>query len=431
MNIAILVIHILIAAVAFLILFYEKLLKGINYLFIGILLLAGGMWIRWYLFPHVTLDYQDFLSPWVQYFRDNGGFEGLANSVGNYNIPYLTFLAAVSYVPLEDMYLIKMFSVLFDIILAAGAARIVGVFTKNQAARFCSFFAVFLLPTVVLNSAAWAQCDSIYAAFAVWSVYYGLVKKPWEAVSFMAIAFSFKLQAVFLMPILIIFLVTNRVKLYHFIALPIAYLVMCLPAILMGRPVMDTVMLYFNQAETVGSLLNYNSSSIFAILNISGENDAAAMVGIVAAALLVLGLIVYFFLMRNRASEAVIPQDGERKRVFVATGMDKALVVGAFILAVGVPFLLPHMHERYFFIADILAVCVAFVFPKYFILPFLVQFASLLGYHAYLMQRYLLTMNFGAFALIAALGLAILCLVLQLGKPKKIAMAKNEDKPQN
>ena len=45
---------------------------------------------------HVTYDYVDFLSRWWASFRDLGGFEAIRLNVGNYNVPYLYFLAAIS-----------------------------------------------------------------------------------------------------------------------------------------------------------------------------------------------------------------------------------------------------------------------------------------------------------------------------------------------
>ena len=72
------------------------------------------------------------------------------------------------------------------------------------------FAAVLFAPTVVVNSAAWGQCDSIYAAFCLGSLYFLLRQKPWWACVFFGIALSFKLQAIFFLPVLIIVLVVNR-----------------------------------------------------------------------------------------------------------------------------------------------------------------------------------------------------------------------------
>ena len=83
----------------------------------------------------------------------------------------------------------------------------------------------------------------------------------------------------------------------------------------------------------------------------------------------------------------------------------------ALLFAIGIPFLLPHMHDRYFYAADILSLVMAFAFPIFSPVALLVQFASLLGYHAYLKMRYLLYMDRGSVALIVALILALSCFV--------------------
>ena len=98
---------------------------------------------------------------------------------------------------------------------------------------------------------------------------------------------------------------------------------------------------------------------------------------------------------------------------------DKAVLGAALLFAIGIPFLLPHMHDRYFFAADILSLILAFTAAEYFIAAVLVQFASLLGYHAYLKMRYLLLMDKGAAALIAALAVASIFFYNSLCEKKK------------
>ena len=61
------------------------------------------------------------------------------------------------------------------------------------------------------------------------------------------------------------------------------------------------------------------------------------------------------------------------------------------------------MHDRYFFAADLLTLTLAFAFPVTAPVAALTQFASLLGYYAYLVMRYLLLMSHGARALLLAL----------------------------
>ena len=61
------------------------------------LLIALALFIRFTYFDRENTDYQWFLKVWVDFYRTHGGFSGLRESIGNYNIPYLYFLALFSY----------------------------------------------------------------------------------------------------------------------------------------------------------------------------------------------------------------------------------------------------------------------------------------------------------------------------------------------
>lgn len=210
-----------------------------------------------------------------------------------------------------------------------------------------------------------------------------------------AVSFAFKLQAVFVMPIFVVLLIGRRVKLWHFLLFPVTYVVLMLPAVLAGYPLLDTITLYFDQMGTVGSGLNYNSPSIYAFANgVANENLASAL-GILAAFMLMAAVFAWAFVRRRHLS-------------------DWAILGCAVVLAIGIPYLLPHMHERYFFAADILTLLLAVAAPEYLVLPILCEFASLLGYHAYLKMRYLLPMSYGAVALAIALAGAIIFTAAQL-----------------
>lgn len=57
----------------------------------------------------------------------------------------------------------------------------------------------------------------------------------------------------------------------------------------------------------------------------------------------------------------------------------------ALLAALAVPFLLPAMHERYFYLADVLSIVFACRFPRYFFVPIAMQAVSLLSYAPYLL----------------------------------------------
>jgi hypothetical protein len=141
---------------------------------------------------------------------------------------------------------------------------------------------------------------------------------------------------------------------------------------------------------------------VFSVFTDIRNPAAAATVGICLAAFYMLNLLAVSWVYRDRMN-------------------DKAILALCLLFAIGIPFFLPHMHERYFYAADIFSLVLAFAVPLCFPVVLLVQFASLLGYHAYLKMRYLLLMNHGAAALIAAFALTLLCFIgaIREGLPKR------------
>lgn len=385
----------LIGVLAFVILWAEGALKTRAALFTAAGLILAAMVLRGLCMEHETLDYQNFLTKWVQRLREQGGFEGLRYNLGNYNVPYLYFLALFSYSSIRDLYLIKLLSILFDVLLSWSVLRLVRRVTESETRALAAFLVTLFLPTVVLNGAYWGQCDSIYVAFAVWSLYFALDDKPIASVCFIALSFAFKLQAVFLMPVFLIFLFARKIKWWQLVFFPVTYVAAILPAVLLGRPFKSTLLLYFNQADSVGGGLNYNSASVFAFFRGEQNTELLSKLGIGAAFAFLLLLYVFCFLLRRRLN-------------------NRALLTASLLIAVAVPFLLPHMHDRYFFLADILSAAFAFQFVTLIHVPVCVSFASLMGYHAYLTMRWFLnkpqSMAWGA----AALGLTILTLIAAL-----------------
>lgn len=369
-------------------LYKEGLLRKPAPVVISVVLTALALVLRALVFGYETLDYQNFLTRWVDFFRQNGGWRALSEPVGNYNIPYLYFMALFSYSSVKDLYLIKLLSTVFDVLLAYSAMRLVSRWQKSVGLRLGCFFTVLLWPTVFLNSAVWAQCDSIYVALALLGIDLALDDRPVLAMTCMALSFGFKLQAVFILPVCAVLWMQGKFKWYHFLVFPAVYVLLVLPAVIIGRPFMDTLLLYFGQTGSIGTGLNYNSPSVFALIRDVADTDAVAKAGIVGAFAYMLAVLGVCFIGRRRLD-------------------DQAVFAAAVLLAVGIPFLLPHMHDRYFYAADILTLALAFAFPVYFPAALLTEFASLLGYHAYLKMRYLLPMRYGAAALLIVLAVGI------------------------
>lgn len=358
--------------------------------------------LRTLLLPHVTDDYVTFLSDWAAFFRENGGWAAVALPKGNYTAPYLYFLAAISYLPVHDLYLIKLFSIIFDVVLAWGGCRLVQALVPGDRYRGAiAFCLLLLLPTVILNASAWAQCDAIYAALCLHGLAAGLEDRPRSSAFLAGLAFACKLQTVFLLPVWAVLWMSRRTRFRHLLWFPAACVLSVLPALALGKPLGDVLGVYFGQAAEYSAYLTLNAPSLYALIPYGAQVDVAlaARVGILAAFALVLGVLLWLLLHRKELS---------RRAVFLA----------GVVFAIGVPLLLPHMHDRYFFLADVLTLTWACSHRRGVLPAVLTQIASLGAYHAYLLLRYAFPMGLGAILLLLALLWTLWALVREVRFPQ-------------
>ena len=391
---------IMIFALALLLLWREKLFESKALFAAAFAFTALALVIRASLLDFESGDYLTFLAPWTQFFRDNGGFAALRYSLGNYNPPHMYFLALFSYFDISELHLIKLLSVLFDVLLALACMKLLGLYTGSRAKLLGVFLAVLFLPTVVINGAYWAQCDSIYAFFGIYALYLGLRGRGCASMVSLAACLAFKLQAVFIIPVFFILLLAKKLRWRQLLVFPAAYIVFMLPALLAGRPFVETMTLYFAQAGTVGDAMNYNAPSLTSMFQWSGNTESWSTLLIAAAFALVLASYAVAAVKRRE--------------------LDDTVFLGfALLLAMGIPYLLPHMHDRYFFISGVLALVLAFRDRRFFPIPLLAELASLHCYYAYFVRYYLVHPRIGGiFMLIALLLTAAYIIVHMSGKRK-------------
>ncbi len=389
---------------ALFLLWRAEILRSGKAFILSVILIATAFFIRAHFFYYKTWDYKDFLTKWVDFFRTHGGFKGLKYSVGNYNIPYLYFIALFSYSDIPDLYLIKLLSTFFDILLAYASMVLVRKCGNNHFQSAACFFVILFLPTVMLNSAVWGQCDSIFVSLALLGLELALPdpekeKRGHPALSmvFIALSFGFKLQAVFIMPVWLVLWVWKKYKWYLFGVFPLTYFVLILPAVLLGRPVKDAVLLYADQANTVGDALNYTAPSLTALMK--NVDDTATVSAVLIICAFTAMLVILVIGIRNCKKMTPL--------IFLEFTVLMALVI---------PFLLPHMHDRYFYTADILSGILFFSLLISFPVFACMQFGSLLCYYGYIFERYFhfvgniyLTNAAGAIAVMCAI---ILCCFL-------------------
>lgn len=346
----------------------EKLLAGVksniwSLAFIGITLLAVFMRISGW--GYFSGDANSFLLPWFDQIKSLGGLSALKQQIGNYNIPYQTLIALMTYLPIDPLSQYKLLSVVFDFVLASGAAALVYACSeKNKDSKAClAYLIVISLPTVVLNSSVWAQCDSIFTAFAVWSLYSLKKERYTTAFWFLGLSFAFKLQAVFFLPLFLIFYaVEKRFSLLHFLQIPVAVIILSLPALIMGRPVGDIFSVYIGQTDTYESMfLNYPS-----LYTLFGDDYETLKVFAIALCFIVLILAFLYYIKKY-------------KRIDTDTLLE--LSVWSIWCCV---LLLPAMHERYAFAVDVLSVVLALRNKKYIWVCVAINLVSLISYGNFL-----------------------------------------------
>jgi len=334
-----------------------------NFVIIGV---AALLIVRGALFYHEWGDFSWFLQPWVEQYRDMTFVEGLATKVGNYNPPYMYILNIIARTGLSELYLIKSISVIFDFILAFFVMKIVSLKTESPNMRILAFLLTLAIPTVVLNSSMWGQCDAIYSAFAIGALYFGLKERSKLTYVFIALSFSFKAQAIFLFPMIPVFIFMRKIRFrdcYMFFAV---YLATLLPAVIAGMPVETALLTYVDQVGYFSSL-NMNLPNIWRFID-HVDYDSFVTAGIYATGLAVLGLLYFTYVNRAR----------------LVSNTDYVRL--AFLFALMIPFLLPKMHDRYYFLADVLSVAVFLFDKRRWYVPVVTIFCSYIAYAWFLMS---------------------------------------------
>ncbi len=298
-----------------------------------------------------------------------GGWRGLANEIGNYNALFLYLLTLTTWLPGPLILKIKAVWVVFDLILVYYTYRIVALRWPGWRIPMLAAVVVALLPTVVVNASFYGQTDSMWAAFALGGVYHLLRNQPWWGVSLCTVALAFKPQGIFIFPLLLLLVLAGRIPWRTLLAAPVVYITLALPAILIGRDPVELLTLYDprRQASHVPNLTS-NAPSIYVYLPVGTRLDTVKLLGAIFTAALILG-ICYVLVARRIA---LTP---------------RRVVTAAATFTILMPYTLPGMHERYFYLADVMTVVLAFYRPRLWYVPLLVQVSSLLSYAPFLFGR--------------------------------------------
>jgi Gpi18-like mannosyltransferase len=264
--------------------------KYFFYIAITVLLLLSVA-IRLKLAPvtQYSSDYHIFLLPWAEHYRSNGIIEGLRQGVGNYYIPYNIYLAVTAQLPGEPWLYIALLSCICDYVMAYFVYRMALVLADAEKAEVGEWLyqkavlagvVTLYLPIVILDSALWKQCDSIYSTFIVISLYYVLREKYGRSLFWLGCGFVFKMQALFVLPLFVALYIFRKQGLcwWHFFWLPVWYVLGGLPAMLAGRGKREVLLIYFGQYNS-GEAISENHPNLYRLV-IEDYNKAMEVYGI-------------------------------------------------------------------------------------------------------------------------------------------------------
>lgn len=232
-----------------------------------VLAAAIGLLIRWAGRDFVSLDMRDALLPWFDQIKAAGGLSALSSQVGDYGLLYQTIISLMTYVDISPIYQYKLLSVAFDAALAVMAALVYkdlmlnGLNGKAQTVSrevhesiltrsALVGVLVWLLPTVMLNSAYWGQCDSIYAFFCLATLYQLRRGSYLFAFVLLGLAFSCKLQTIFIVPfIAVYYLITKRFSVVYILLSVAVMWLMGVVAFAYGRGLLAPLQIYYGQSS--------------------------------------------------------------------------------------------------------------------------------------------------------------------------------------
>lgn len=343
-------------------------IKAIDFLFALVVIIIAII-ARVTLEPILSPDYVGFLAEWMDEIRRVGWIKSWGQKISNYAPSYMYLMSFVSLLTKDTLLGLKWLSYSFDF-----AAAFIGFFivlneTKSVKRALIGMTMFLFAPAVLIDSGVYCQCDIIYSTFILLGLYFLCKDRSRACMICMGVSLAFKLQMVFILPFLVIMWLKKRtVKLVDFLWIPAVYVVSIIPAAISGRNFFDLLGFYFWQADYYPwGTLNYPNIYIFfdETMDMMHYTDIVSSVGMFVC-LIALGVMAYYLYLKN--------VDLDSELIFsIAT-------VSVFVMV----YLLPHMHERYGFLIDLLTIIVACINPKKIWIPCVAAIISILALMKYI-----------------------------------------------
>ena len=323
-------------------------------------------------FQFISVDYNAYVLPWLEHLSQNGHFFGIISIKSDYLPFYLYLLSIISFLP-DYLWLssVKIVSCVFDFLLAIIVGKIVFILSNSRSRKLAAYSFILLCPTVFFNSGVWAQCESIYATFTFLTLYFILEKKLSLALFFYGIAITIKLQVIFILP----FIIFLYFKQYFSLSKILYIFIGILFTVLIGLPFGSHIQIlraYFKQLTGYSDQLTMNAPSFYSLFNIQNDVNLFNRTGILF--LFSILLVMLLFLIHTKQNL----NDENSKIMHITLFFFSTLIV---------PFFLPKMHERYFYLAEIASILYIVIIPKRWYISLLIILPSCAAYFNFLFSN--------------------------------------------
>ena len=277
---------------------------------------------------------------------------------------HLIFMALLSRIEhFSWLYAVKLFDLLCQCVAAGAVLRLALQRGAKVYGALAAMFACVLAPTMLENAGVWAQSDATFAMLTLWGLALLLDDHPFAGCVLWGLALGTKLQSAFLFPLLIVLFMKNRVQLRHILALAAAAFLCQIAIVLDGQGLTSLVTRYAVQLEDARWELGLSDGmpNVYKLMLVASTREFSGMglyLGIASAMLVVAALL------RTRRELT-----------------NDTLLLGALLLASGLPLILPQMNARCWYLAGMLAFACAGN-ARRMIAAGLIEFISLCAYMA-------------------------------------------------
>ena len=246
---------------------------------------------------------------------------------------------------------VKLLSVLCTLMLTASVWQLLKATNVAHAARWALLVPV--LPSVMFSGAIPGQDNALYVAPCVMAVAAALERRHRSMFAWYGLAMAIKAQALVGAPFMLAIVIARQVPVRHWLYAPAAFALALAAAALGGWPIADWLTMDAPQSPWLDDIAR-NAPNIWMVAQLVGITTP--LVGLAAAAAV-------------GATACYAAQIGATARSFSRPMLLRAALLAPLLLAG----LLPQMHGRCFFIADILSLALVSATPSRETVRLLVQ----------------------------------------------------------